>query len=185
MITPQKISGSENSQAGRDITNVNNYYSSMPRAIHLYPNDIKELVEGLFSCVEGYTEGEHYNPSDLTYTDKEEKNKLNSLSDEYFRFIVDEQLAYFHTIDEFLKDHKNKDLLKIYHKTTSVIRWRIAIIKRKFETFEEIIFTICNELMEAKAHCFSGKEYLCIIFINYMYWACDIGKRVDEHVKAT
>ena len=188
MTTPQKISGDDNSQAGRDINNVNtvnHYYPEMPRAIHLYPSDIKELIEGLFSCVEGYGEGEGYNPDDLTYIDKEEKNKLNSLSDDYFEFIVNEQLAYFHTIDLFLKDPKNKELLRVYNKTASTVRWRIAILKSKFETFQDIISTICNELIEANKHCFGGKEPLCIILINYMYWACDIGKRVDKHVKST
>lgn len=184
VTTKQEIDGCGNFQAGRDIevTNITNY---RPLIKHFYPQDIKSVIEGFACCFEKYADEDGViniadAESDLyefDYIEKEKKNKLNSLSDEYFQYIQNEHLAYFSKIDIFLKDPKNEKLLHRYNSIAMIIRFRIATIRSEYSSFDSILGVIYDELMDARETILTGKEELCIIFINYMYWNCDIGKK--------
>lgn len=180
MKIEQKIDGNDNIQAAGDvnITNINNY---KPSAKIFYPQDIKSVIEGLSVCFGNMCPD---SPSgtdtyEFEYVEKEKKNKINSLSEEYFQHIQDEHLMYFSKVEAFLSDPKNRSVLEQYNKTARMFRYRIACIRNRFNSFDEIIGTICTEMFECREELLIGKEEVCIILVNFMYWNCDIGKKVE------
>lgn len=181
----QEIEGDSNNLAGRDI-NITSITQYKPHTKPFYPQDIRLVIEGFECCFSKYCDkygnivvdrnDEMY---DFDYIEKEKKNKLNSLSSDYFEYIQREHLASFYKIDSFLKDPKNIDILGTYNLIAKMIRFRIAIIRSQHTVFDTVLGDIYEELIESNECYFSGKEDLCVIFINYMYWNCDIGKKVE------
>lgn len=174
----QTMVGGIGNQQAETIYNITNY---RPPAKHFYPQDIKNVIQGFSNCCENYNthllDDDNSSLERFDYTEKEHKNEINSLSEEYFEYILNKHLMYFHKIDLFLKDSKNKDLLEKYLNIAKTINFRIATIRANYTTFDEILGVIFHEVMETKESYLVGKENLCITYINYMYWNCDIGRR--------
>jgi len=180
MIDKQSINGNNNNQASGDIT-INNFTDYMPKAIHFYEQDIKDVIEefsGGFSQNVGSSRSNAV-PFDYIedFIEKEEKNRLNSLSDDYFRYILDEHLSYFYKIDGFLKDPKNNKLLDKYKTTAFEINFQIQTMRSQFSTFDEVLGSLYNGLLFNNSSLLSKNRDLYIVFFNYMYWNCDIGKK--------
>ena len=95
------VNGNGNIVSGRD-TAVN---LPVPKSIRFYEKDIKQVIEIFSEYVEEQTNrlDDSQLEDELIYVEKTEKNKLNSLSDHYFKYIVSEHLTYFQQIDEVLK----------------------------------------------------------------------------------
>lgn len=164
---------------GRD----KNVYLPLERPSRLfYPQDIKNIVDGFSICLESISSNYHGIKSipneEFLYTEKEEKNKLNSLSDDYFQTMKQDYLADFYKIDNFLRDPKNELILKKYNNIAKLFRNRIVGIRHNHTTFDDVLQTICTEMFDCREELLTGNEYLSILLVNYMYWNCDIGKKV-------
>ena len=114
---------------------------------------------------------------DLVYIDKIQKNKLNGVDETYFSSIKEHSLKFFDCIEAFLKDPRNMDLLDMYENTVSDLRGYILknLDQHSFtQILEFIIETIAGEPEDSDIF---RKRGLVRIFVHYMYWNCDIGRK--------
>ena len=105
------------------------------------------------------------------------QNALNQVSDYYFSEINSHSLKYFNLIDSFLKDPRNSAYLLKYENTVSDIR---GFIQKNIANYSFM------DLLEAIADNIAGADpitdihrvrKLCRVFVHYMYYNCDIGRK--------
>lgn len=176
----QKIeNGNGNIQAQGDVAVVNNYFRDyQPSIIRFYEGDICKVLEKFKEYIAGIEEPEEsISLSELELIEKPEKNCLNNLSEDYFETICEEYLTYFWKIDLFLKAPQNKEYMKLYRKTAMQLNFRIGVLRKRFEYFEEVLHEILNNIISNDESSVVKNIDVFIVFINYMYWNCDIGKR--------
>jgi len=105
----------------------------------------------------------------------EEKNELNSLSQDYFNSVFKKSINDFSKIETFIKNPKNQEMQRFYDNTVDDLQAKILVKRSEFNTFEEIIeylyeFVLTNNLVELK-----NDRRLIRTFLHYMYYHCDIG----------
>ena len=115
------------------------------------------------------------NPMD--FTDKERKNALNKVSDYYFSEINSHSLKYFKLIDSFLKDPRNSSYLLKYENTVSDIRGYIQKNIANYSFMELLELIAGNIVGEDPATDIHRVRKLCRVFVHYMYYNCDIGRK--------
>lgn len=171
------------------IDDVQRYISFHPELIkkygllsHLMPDrfyekDIRDVIL-LFAKDRGWKKNAvPVRNDDLIYIDKIQKNKLNDVDDAYFSSIKDHSLKFFDSIETFLKDPRNSDLLDMYENTVADLRGYILknLDQHSFtQILEFIIESIVGEPADSDIF---RKRSLVRIFVHYMYWNCDIGRK--------
>lgn len=115
------------------------------------------------------------NPMD--FTDKERKNALNKVSDYYFSEINSHSLKYFKLIDSFLKDPRNSSYLLKYENTVSDIRGYIQKNIANYSFMDLLELIAGNIVGEDPATDIHRVRKLCRVFVHYMYYNCDIGRK--------
>ncbi|GAO31142.1 ABC-three component system protein [Geofilum rubicundum] len=117
---------------------------------------------------------------DFTIIDKKEKNKKNSLSEEYFnQFIVSESLMDFDKIEKFLYNPLNENLKDYYFDTAYELNQLISLKRDDFDLFEEIFVFIYKLICDGSTPLKGSKRHV-MVFLHYMYYECLIGKKVDN-----
>ncbi|OAV72939.1 hypothetical protein Barb6_00687 [Bacteroidales bacterium Barb6] len=111
-----------------------------------------------------------------TIIDKERKNELNNLSQEYFDFIKSHSLQYFDEIERFLHNPKNDTYTKMYSNTVSDLQEVITIERNRFNEFEYIIKHIVDYVVSNNADKLKDLRQIVRVFVHFMYFNCDIGK---------
>lgn len=106
--------------------------------------------------------------------DIENKNKLNALSKEYFDNLIKKNLIYFEQIREFLTDPINREYLDKYENTIDDINAKIIVHRTDFEKFEMILEFLYDFIIENNPE-LRNRRRLVRLFLNYMYYNCDIG----------
>lgn len=178
-MTNQSIDGNNNIQVAGDI----NYFNiqNIPNLALFYPKHIDVILTNLSEYFDTRIDVEYKQPSDkdldLDYLEKNKKNKLNKLSESYFKSIVNNHLSYFIHIDEFLKSAIGKRQRKLYEKIKVLLNQRIEVLRPNYEYFEQVLERIMSELFSQREESLEGYEVEVVIFINYMYWNCDIGDK--------
>ena len=116
--------------------------------------------------------------SDFSYIDKNLKNEKNNLSKEYFdNHIKDYSLNYFTQITDFLQNPINSGLAETYEDLAFELNRMITINRDNFAGFEEI-FEHLYRYVKDKNETLKHKKRFISIFLHYMYFHCDIGKKV-------
>ena len=113
----------------------------------------------------------------MVYTDKEHKNEMNNVSDYYFSEVKSHSLKYFGMIECFLKDPRNQEYLVKYENTTSEIR---GFIQKNIgnHSFMDLLETISDRIAGADPLSDVHRvRKLVRVFVHFMYWNCDIGKK--------
>lgn len=170
--------GNGNIQANGDVSVINNYFNGYaPVGIRFYENDICMVLEAFNVYIDGNEEEFENENKEFELICKPEKNQINNLSEGYFQTICDSYLPYFKKVEIFLKAPQNKDQLKKYEKTAMQINFRIGVLRKYCNYFEDILNIILNEVVENVDSNIVKDIDVFIIFINYMYWNCDIGRR--------
>lgn len=119
--------------------------------------------------------------SDFDIIDVVKKNKLNGLTQEYYdEFISINYEPYFLELDVFLKQRENEDLQKKVHNIVASLNRKIFIKRKNFDTFEDLLISIEEALLESEFRTLQGKEYTISFFLYYLYASCLIGKKTDE-----
>lgn len=109
------------------------------------------------------------------------KNKLNGLTQEYYdEFISINYEPYFLELDVFLKQRENEDLQKKVHNIVASLNRKIFIKRKNFDTFEDLLISIEEALLESEFRTLQGKEHTISFFLYYLYASCLIGKKTDE-----
>lgn len=119
--------------------------------------------------------------SDFDIIDIEKKNRLNGLTQEYYdEFISIKYEPYFLELDVFLKQRENEDLQQKVHNIVANLNRKIFIKRKNFETFEDLLTSIEEALLDSEFKTLQGKEYTISFFLYYLYACCLIGKKTDE-----
>ena len=113
--------------------------------------------------------------SNFKWVDKEKKNKINKLSEEYFDFIKRNSLVYFNQIEGFLEDPRNKQCRDLYDSTVEDLQETIIIERNEYAKFEKILYDLYQYVITVNKN-LMHKRKLVHIFLHYMYCNCDIGK---------
>jgi hypothetical protein len=109
--------------------------------------------------------------------DKQEKNEKNNLGKEYYdNIILKDSLKYFTKIDEFLRNPINKKYKNYYFDIVAELNQIITIKREDFGVFEEIFGFIYMLMVDDKV-ALKGKKRFIQIFLHYMYFNCDLGKK--------
>jgi hypothetical protein len=172
----EKITGFiERNPQIEDICNLKKIISPL----RINPNDIKDTIVGFYSNRENVTEGIRKVESNFDYVSKETKNELNNLSEEYFKIIKERSLPFFDEIDNFLKDNKNKEFKGKYLDIVDELRTQIETYRDEYNKFDKIFSKIRETILNNSNDEIKEKRWINI-FLHYMYWNCDIGRKEDD-----
>jgi len=158
-----------------DIVNIFDL-ENLKNPLRISPDDVKEVIIAFDT-----NKNEIY-PKILIdpfkHIDIETKNKINQLNEDYFQFIKDRSQVYFKQIADFLGDPKNKPFNEMYENIIDELQAKIITNRKDFgdfnfilEYYYDYILIHCPELKKIKR--------LIRVFLHYMYWSCDIGKKED------
>ncbi len=115
--------------------------------------------------------------TDLRFIEKDIKNKKNKLSKVFFNNVMKENsLKYFSQIDDFLQNPINEKLSETYQDLTMELNSIITIKREEFLVFEEIFVYLYNYVKDRNEDLKRKKRFISI-FLHYMYFNCDIGKK--------
>ena len=171
--------GNGNIQANGDVT-IQYFKNDQPLVLRFYENDICMVIEQFNNYITELDDNvEITDQSTLEYVEKPEKNRINNLSEEYFQSICENYLPYFRKIDEFLKAPQNKKYLKKYKATAKELKFKIDVERKNYQYFEEILNAILLNVLNGNNPSIIENRDVFIVFLNYMYWNCDIGRRKE------
>lgn len=111
------------------------------------------------------------------YISKEEKNELNKLSKDYFNNVIKGDIKYFLQIQNFLEDPANFVQKEKYKNTIYDLQSEIMTYKDTYNTFEEIFSVLYKYVLERNKNELYTKRRLIRLFLHYMYFTCDIGRK--------
>ncbi len=115
----------------------------------------------------------------ISNTPKEEKNKLNNLSKEYYdNRIRKKSQQYFEDIDDFLSDFNNQEYTFIYYNFAEELSNKIEIKRDTFNKFEEIFMYLYDIIFEVNRIELGKDRRLIWIFLHHLYFNCHIGRTV-------
>lgn len=110
---------------------------------------------------------------------KDEKNKINNLSNDYYNNeIKNKSLQYFEDIDSFLSDFKNEEYTNMYYNFAFELSNKIEVKRGTFEKFEEIFMYLYDIIFEANRIELSKDKRLIWIFLHHLYFNCHIGRTI-------
>lgn len=148
--------------------------------IRFYEDDIKQVILIFDEISEEISEKVEELEKKYRHIDKEGKggkNELNRLGKEYFEFMKENSLSYFKSIENFLRDPINNNYLKKYQNTVSDLRAKILLNRDEYDKFEDLIEDLVDYIQNKSGNDLGNARYLIRIFIHFMYFECDIGKK--------
>ena len=173
------VDGDNNIQASRDVNINNNYFMNYePAQIVFHEADICEVINTFKNYTDLFDDNLEDDGKELEIILKPEKNRINNLSEDYFKNICENFLPFFKKVDIFLKAPQNKKITRKYRSIALQLNNHIAVIRKNYNYFEEVLNKIVIDVRDTLS--MQGKSIevdVLIVFINYMYWNCDIGRR--------
>jgi len=145
---------------------------------YIYPEDIKQVIITFAKNKDLWKNAENNSDTnDLLFVSKEEKNRLNNVSEYYFDNIKEHSLRYFSQIDEFLKDPINEEYKEMYENTTSDLR-SFLMKNRDLKPFVDLLEDIIEQIkgFDETQQIFKERRFVSV-FVHYMYFNCDIGRK--------
>jgi hypothetical protein len=142
--------------------------------LRFYEKDLREIIISFSEQRKNISTAAQDYLTSFTVIDKEQKNKLNNLSRDYFNFITNRSLQYFEEIEKFLQNPKNDSYTRMYSNTISDLQAVIILERNRFNEFEHVIEHIVNVVVvddELKKF-----REIARVFVHFMYFNCDIGK---------
>lgn len=153
--------------------------SKLLMPLEFYEEDLRNLII-TFSSTDIKSINRH--PSDdFTLIPKDEKNRLNNLTADYYNNYLKRSVADFGKIDSFLNDPQNDDLKRKYDNTVSDIQGEILAHRDKYETFDHIFHHLAKLINESSNSDLMRDRRLVPVFLHYMYFCCDIGLKEGEN----
>jgi hypothetical protein len=150
--------------------------------LQFYEKDLQEIVIA-FSEAKISKKELRTIQSDLTKIPIEEKNRLNSLSRSYFDNVLKESFSDFENIKNFLEAPKNDEYKSKYDNTISDLQEEIIIKRDEYNFFEDILNHLYKITLDPANNKLLTNRKLLRVFLHYMYFNCDIGKKVSENVE--
>lgn len=150
--------------------------------LQFYEKDLQEIIIG-FSETKITKEKLRTIQSDLTRIPIEEKNRLNNLRKIYFDNVLKESFSDFERIKSFIEDPKNSEYKTKYDNTISDLQEEIIINWDEYNFFEDILNYLYKLILDESNKNLIKNRKLIRVFLHYMYFNCDIGKKVSKNAK--
>lgn len=148
-------------------------------AITFDPNSLRNVIVAIAN---EYDELEQ-KPCDFGSISIEVKNELNNLSQSFYEQIIARDYEpYFFELDRFLKQRASEDLQGLVGKIIKSLNKKILAGYQDFETFEELLLSIENVLLDSQYEFLKDKEESISLFLFYLYSNCYIGRKTEEEV---
>lgn len=145
--------------------------------LRFFEKDIQDVIVIFHEQGESIT-GSSYLPStDFRNVSKEEKNRLNNLSERYFKYIKDSSLSHFSKVEAFLKDPRNSEYANYYENTVSDLQGIIHTRRSEFAEFEQVIEKLVDKIVYSDFDRLKDIRRMVRVFIHFMYFNCDIGEK--------
>lgn len=114
----------------------------------------------------------------LSIIPKDEKNKINRLSADYYSHQIRQRsLQYFSSIDDFLSRSENETLATIYYNFADELSNKIEVKRSTFDGFEEIFPYLYDLIFEENRVTLNKDKRLIWVFLHHMYFNCHIGRK--------
>jgi hypothetical protein len=144
--------------------------------LRFYEKDLRDVIVFFFKKHLLISDEARNYVRSLTAIEKEKKNEINKLSEEYFEYMKSHSLQYFDDIEKFLRDPINTSYTIMYSNTVSDLQAKIILDRDRFTDFMHLIehlvdFTVCSNEDKLK-----DLRKIVRVFIHFMYFNCDIGK---------
>jgi len=177
-------SGSQEINVDQSIHNYTLVYENLVKthkgSITFDPYTLREVI---VAVAEEY-EGLEQKPSDLNSISIEKKNEINNLSQTFYDEIISRDYEpYFFELDIFLKKRASEDLQGLVGKIAKNLNKKIMAGNNEFETFEELIISIENVLLDSQYESLKNKEDSISLFLFYLYANCFIGRKTKEEAQ--
>jgi hypothetical protein len=142
------------------------------------PDDLIEVIGAVHDYADGTSATAFNSARDFEKLKlKEEKNKINGLSDDYYnQIIVNNSFPHFGRIDHFLKNPRNTAITALYHDSADELKQKILAARAQFDTFDDV-FAFLIEEIQKKRVALKGKRRMISVVLHYMYANCDIGSK--------
>ena len=142
------------------------------------PDEMVEVIEALHAYTKDDSSSGFNSARDFeTVRIRDEKNKINGLTEDYFQqIIVNRSMPHFSCVEEFLKNPRNEEYAELYHDAADELKQKILINRSKFDAFDSV-FAFLSEQIQMPRTALRGKRRLVNILLHYMYCNCDIGSK--------
>lgn len=161
-------------QAGRDI----NYNQVIMSELNfeLYEEDIKEVITFFSETIVNPIDEK---PIDFNVVEIDKKNELNNVSKYCNELIRDKSLPKFNKINSFLKHPANSEYLAMYDSITFELQQLILGKFKSFESFDSVFSCLYEHIIKnnIKDRDFMKMRTNVLVFLHFMYYNCDIGKK--------
>ena len=141
--------------------------------IRIHSDDMKDIIVAFYNDRQQVAT-EFDSKHSFDYVSIEQKNELNKLSEEYFKYIRDSSESSFNAITSFLKKQINKKYADFYYNTIDELKGKIITRRGEFAKFEEIFEHLYDAILDKHPDLRKSRA-LINVFLHYMYCNCDIG----------
>ena len=150
--------------------------------LEFYEKDLQEIII-VFSKTKIFKNELSAIQSDLTRIPIEEKNRLNNLGKVYFDNVLKDSFSDFEKIKCFLEDPINDEYKTKYYNTVTDLQDEIIVHREEYNAFEEILNRLYKLILDKTNNNLMTNRKLIRVFLHYMYFNCDIGKKVTENAE--
>jgi hypothetical protein len=151
--------------------------------LRFVPNDMVALIDAFSTEVPDYLKFSRLG-DELDLTKFDEKNLLNNVSDELADSIEDDSMPYFDQIEEFLNKPKNDRYRLKYYALSNEIKQKLIAENATHLGFSVALSELYDAVVGRHPE-LSDKRRLITVFLHYMYWTCDIGRKRDRRRKTS
>lgn len=121
-------------------------------------------------------------PKPKKRTDLPTKNELNGMSDDYCESFVENRITDFSAIEDFIANPANIEYKQKYNLVCKELNTKLILCKKKHQNDFDMAF---DELATKYAQTIKGPnssrfKELVRIFVAFMYFSCDIGKKLED-----
>ena len=140
--------------------------------LSIQPDDLAEVIMSIKEALPTIKKKD-IEPN-LTRTDFDDKNELNSLTDSYARHIL-KKMGDFYVIENFLSMPDNEEHQQKYIETADELHAKICIYKKDHHSFDQVIEKTIELIIDRDNDCRRNRT-LTRAMVYYMYYKCDIGE---------
>lgn len=144
--------------------------------LRFYEKDLKEVILVFDEQRKVISENAEDYITTMDLIDKQKKNSLNNLSQDYFDFMMTHSNQYFNDIQLFLTDPKNDAYLKMYSNTVSDLQAKILLERDRFQEFQSLLEHLVEFVVANNHDKLKDLRRIVRVFVHFMYFNCDIGK---------
>lgn len=155
-----------------------------PQPFRFDPEDLVEVITAMHEFTRDDSEQSFDSAIDFDVIKiKDEKNKINGLTKDYYeQIVVAQSMPHFAKVEAFLKNPRNRDFAALYHDSADELKAKILVARAQFHTFDAV-FAFLVEQLQHQRSALKGKRRLASVLLHYMYFTCDIGMKDASEMK--